>query len=42
MYPVLFKIGLVIVYSLGLFWALGALAALWILRLELGHDPRVR
>ena len=42
MYPVLYKIGPVTVYSLGLFWALGALAAVWILRLELkryGYDP---
>ena len=44
MYPVLFKIGPITVYSLGLLWALGALAALWILRLELkryGYDPEV-
>jgi phosphatidylglycerol:prolipoprotein diacylglycerol transferase len=44
MYPVLFKIGPVTVYSLGLLWALGALAAVWILRLELrryGDDPEV-
>jgi phosphatidylglycerol:prolipoprotein diacylglycerol transferase len=44
MYPVLFKIGPVTVYSLGLFWALGALAAVWILRLELkqyAYDPEV-
>lgn len=33
MYPVLFKIGAVTVYSLGLLWALGALGALWTLRL---------
>jgi phosphatidylglycerol---prolipoprotein diacylglyceryl transferase len=44
MYPVLFKIGPITIYSLGLLWALGALAAVWILRLELkryGHDPEV-
>jgi phosphatidylglycerol---prolipoprotein diacylglyceryl transferase len=44
MYPVLFKIGPVTIYSLGLLWALGALAGLWILRLELkryGYDPEV-
>src|SRR5436309_10833140 len=44
MYPVLFKIGPITIYSLGLFWALGALAALWILRLELkryGYDPEI-
>jgi prolipoprotein diacylglyceryltransferase len=44
MYPVLFKIDPVTVYSLGLFWALGTLAAVWILRLELkrhGYDPEV-
>jgi phosphatidylglycerol:prolipoprotein diacylglycerol transferase len=44
MYPVLFKIGPVTIYSLGLLWALGALAAVWILRLELkrySHDPEI-
>jgi phosphatidylglycerol:prolipoprotein diacylglycerol transferase len=44
MYPVLFKIGPVTIYSLGLLWALGALAGLWILRLELkryGYDPEI-
>ena len=44
MYPVLFKIGPITIYSLGLLWALGALAAVWILRLELkrhGYDPEV-
>jgi phosphatidylglycerol:prolipoprotein diacylglycerol transferase len=44
MYPVLFEVGPFTIYSLGLFWALGALAGLWILRLELkryGHDPEV-
>ena len=43
MYPVLFKIGPVTIYSLGLFWALGALAAR-IVRLELkryGYDPEI-
>ena len=35
MYPILFKIGPFMVYSLGVFWALGALAAGWIIRLEL-------
>jgi phosphatidylglycerol---prolipoprotein diacylglyceryl transferase len=44
MYPVLFKIGPVTIYSLGLLWALGALAGLWILRLELkrySYDPEI-
>ena len=44
MYPVLFKFGPFTIYTLGLFWALGALAAVWILRLELkryGHDPEI-
>ena len=35
MYPVLFKIGPFTIYGLGVFWALGALAAGWIIRLEL-------
>lgn len=35
MYPVLFQIGPLTIYSLGVFWALGALAAVWILQLEL-------
>jgi phosphatidylglycerol:prolipoprotein diacylglycerol transferase len=35
MHPVLFQIGPVTVYSLGVFWALGSLAAVWILQLEL-------
>jgi phosphatidylglycerol:prolipoprotein diacylglycerol transferase len=42
MYPVLFKIGPLTIYSLGLLWALAALIGAWILRLELkryGHDP---
>jgi phosphatidylglycerol:prolipoprotein diacylglycerol transferase len=42
MYPVLFNIGPLTLYSLGLFWALGALAAAWIVRLELKryrYDP---
>jgi phosphatidylglycerol:prolipoprotein diacylglycerol transferase len=41
---VLFKIGPVTIYSLGLLWALGALAGLWILRLELkrySYDPEI-
>jgi phosphatidylglycerol:prolipoprotein diacylglycerol transferase len=44
MYPVLFKIGPITIYSLGFLWALGALAAVWILRLELkryGYDPEI-
>jgi phosphatidylglycerol---prolipoprotein diacylglyceryl transferase len=44
MHPVLFKIGPLTIYSLGLFWALGALSAVWILHLELkrcGYDPQV-
>jgi phosphatidylglycerol---prolipoprotein diacylglyceryl transferase len=44
MLPVLVKIGPFTLYSLGLFWALGALAAVWIVRLELklyGHDPEI-
>ena len=35
MHPVLFQIGPLTVYSLGVFWALGALAAVGILQLEL-------
>lgn len=35
MCPVLFQLGPVTIYSLGIFWALGALAAVWILQLEL-------
>jgi hypothetical protein len=30
MYPVLFEIGPINIYSLGVFWAAGALAAVWI------------
>jgi len=44
MYPVLFEIGPLTIYSLGVFWALGALAAVWILQLELkrnGHDTEL-
>jgi phosphatidylglycerol:prolipoprotein diacylglycerol transferase len=44
MYPVLFKIGPLTLYSLGLLWALGAFAAAWILRLELkryGYNPEL-
>jgi phosphatidylglycerol:prolipoprotein diacylglycerol transferase len=38
MYPVLFEIGPITIYSIGVFWALGALAAVWILQLELKRD----
>jgi prolipoprotein diacylglyceryltransferase len=44
MYPVLFQIGPISIYSLGIFWALGALAAVWILQLELkryGRDEQL-
>lgn len=44
MYPVLIHIGPLTVYSLGVFWALGALAAVWILHFELkrtGYDPEI-
>ena len=44
MYPALFKIGPLTIYSLGLFWALGALAAAWIVRRELkrySYDPEI-
>ena len=44
MYPVLFKIGPLTIHSLGVFWALGALAAAWIARLELKrhrYDPEL-
>jgi len=44
MYPVLFEIGPVTVHSLGVLWALAALAALWIVRLELkryAYDPEI-
>lgn len=44
MYPVLFQIGPVTIYSLGLLWALGAFMAAWNVRLELkryGHDPEL-
>ncbi len=34
MHPVLFKIAPLTIYSLGLFWALGAFVAAWIVRLE--------
>jgi phosphatidylglycerol:prolipoprotein diacylglycerol transferase len=40
MYPVIFEIGPIIIYSLGIFWALGALAAVWILQLELKRCGR--
>jgi phosphatidylglycerol:prolipoprotein diacylglycerol transferase len=44
MYPVLVSIGPLTIYTLGLLWALGAFAGLWILRLELKrhrHDPEI-
>lgn len=44
MYPVVFNFGPFTVYSLGIFWALGALAAVWIVRLELkryGYDSEL-
>ena len=40
MYPVLFELGPLTIYSLGLFWALGALVAVWILQLELKRQGR--
>lgn len=44
MYPVLISIGPLTIYTLGLLWALGAFAGLWILGLELRryrYDPDV-
>lgn len=44
MYPLLVEIGPLTIYSLGVFWALGALAAVWVLQLELkgyGADPEL-
>ena len=44
MHPVLFKIGPLTIYSLGVLWALAAFVAAWIVRLELkryGHDPEI-
>jgi phosphatidylglycerol:prolipoprotein diacylglycerol transferase len=44
MYPVLFKIGPLTIYSLGLLWALAAFVAAWIVRLELrrySYDPEI-
>ena len=44
MYPILFEIGPLTIYSLGVFWALGALVAAWILQLELkryGYDSEL-
>jgi phosphatidylglycerol---prolipoprotein diacylglyceryl transferase len=44
MYPILFEIGPLTIYSLGVFWALGALAAAWIMQLELkryGYDSEL-
>lgn len=37
MYPVLLEFGPITIYSLGVFWAFGALSAVWILQLELKH-----
>ncbi len=42
MYPVLFKIGPLTIYSLGVLWAVAAFVGAWVLRLELrrfGHNP---
>src|SRR3972149_1589318 len=44
MYPVLFQIGPFTIYSLGVFWALGALCAGWVARSELKRhrfDPEL-
>jgi phosphatidylglycerol---prolipoprotein diacylglyceryl transferase len=44
MHPVLFEFGPLTIYSLGVFWALGGLAAVWILGMELnryGHDAEL-
>jgi phosphatidylglycerol:prolipoprotein diacylglycerol transferase len=44
MYPILFEVGPLTIYTLGLLWALGAFAGLWILRLELKrhrYDPEI-
>ena len=44
MHPVLFKIGPLTIYSLGVLWALAAFVAAWIVRLELkryGYDPEI-
>jgi prolipoprotein diacylglyceryltransferase len=44
MYPVLFEIGPLTVYSLGVFWALAAVMAGWIVRVELrrhSYDPEL-
>ena len=44
MYPILFQLGPITIYSLGIFWALGALTAVWILQLELkryGYDEQL-
>ncbi len=44
MYPILFEIGPLTIYTLGVFWALGALAGAWIVSLELkryGYDSAV-
>ena len=44
MYPALFEIGPLTIYSLGLLWALAAFVAAWIVCLELkryGYDPEI-
>jgi phosphatidylglycerol---prolipoprotein diacylglyceryl transferase len=44
MYPVLIEFGPITIYSLGVFWALGGVAAVWILRQELrrcGYDAEL-
>lgn len=44
MYPVLFQIGPLTVYSLGALWAIGALVGGWIVRVELkryGYNPEL-
>jgi phosphatidylglycerol:prolipoprotein diacylglycerol transferase len=44
MYSVLFSIGPLTIYSLGVLWALAAFVAAWIVRLELkryGYDPEI-
>jgi phosphatidylglycerol:prolipoprotein diacylglycerol transferase len=38
MYPVLLQVGPLTIYSLGVFWALGALAAVWVLQQELKRN----
>ena len=44
MYPILFQIGPLTLYSFGAFMALAALSAAWVIQLELkrtGHDPEL-